>query len=117
MPETRYEDALDDEAQEWLRMRIVNEGRVVTSFTAQYETTIDGVRHPVVRFDTAHGYAHRHLLNRKGNSVGRRRLTGSLSFNDALQRAQEDLIANWRHYRRDFLRDEHERARRRYRRP
>ena len=101
-----YEDPLDDAAREWRRMRIWTEGGRVRRFTVQYETTIAGERFPVVRYDTAHGYAHRDILDRGGRVVAKDELAPGLSLGDALAIAERDLRQNWWRYRRAFFEDE-----------
>jgi len=49
--------------------------------------------HPVVRYDTAHGFAHRDLLDIKGR-VKKTPLFNQ-DYNDALSFAESDLKANW----------------------
>lgn len=38
----------------------------IVHFRVQFETLIGGKWYPVVRYDTSHGFAHRDLINRKG---------------------------------------------------
>jgi hypothetical protein len=104
--DVEYEDALDDAAQEWRRMRIWLAGGQVVRFTVQYETTIAGARVPVVRYDTAHGFAHRDRLDRRGRTIAKDELGRGLALADALTLADRDLRQNWRRYRRDFVQDE-----------
>ena len=99
---TEYEDALDDAAQEWLRMRIWTDRGQVVRFTVQYETTLAGRRVPVVRYDTAHGYAHRDRLNPRGEAVTKDALGLGVSLADTLAVAEQDVRQHWRRYRRDF---------------
>jgi hypothetical protein len=103
MPEIVYEYPLDEEAQNWYRFRIMtNRGRVI-QFTAQYETTIAGRRFPVLRFDNAHGFAHRDRLDRRGNVVEKSPLTAARTPADALGIGEQDIRTNWRRYRQEFL--------------
>ena len=105
MPSLEYEIPLDDEAREWLRVRIDTEGGDVVAFTVQYETTIGDERAPVVRYDGAHGFAHRDRLDRRGDVVEKHRLPGDPTFKEALDIGVRDLRANWRRYRTAFLED------------
>ena len=41
----------------------ITEKDKVTGFVVQYETLFEGKWLPFVRYDTAHGYAHKDLLN------------------------------------------------------
>jgi hypothetical protein len=105
LTETDYEDALDDAAQEWRRVRIWTEAGRVVRFTVQYETTLAGERVPVVRYDTAHGYAHRDRLDRRGLVIAKDELSRELTLAEALTIADQDLRQNWRRYRHDFFED------------
>lgn len=105
MPHKEFEVPLDGPAREWLRLRITKEGNAVVAFTVQYETTLGGKRVPVVRYDGAHGYAHRDLLDRRGRVIDKRRLPGNPSYKEALEVGRRDLLANWASYREAFLRE------------
>lgn len=100
-----YLDAIDDAAQDWLRVRIWTERGQVVRFTVQYETTLAGEPLPVVRYDTAHGRTHRDRMNRRGEEV-EKEFTLDLSLRDAIIDAERDLRHNWRRYRRAFFEDE-----------
>ena len=100
---TEYSFELDDEAREWLRVRIDTEGGDVVAFTVQYETTIGDERVPIVRYDGAHGFAHRDRLDRRGRVVEKTPLAGDPTFKEALDIGVRDLRANWAGYRAAFL--------------
>jgi hypothetical protein len=55
---------------------------------------------PVVRYDTAHGFAHRDLYTRQGKQF---KTPLGMDFNQARTFAQRDLLVNWQEYRRIFL--------------
>jgi len=95
-----YEVELDEGAQEWLRLRITTESGRVISFTVQYETTIQGKRIAIARFDTAHGRPHFDLLDFRGRVIAKRWLPEHVGYNEALEMARADLLANWRRYHR-----------------
>ena len=105
MPYLEYEFDLDDEAREWLRLRITTNGPAVTAFTAQYETTIDGERLPVARYDSAHGFAHCDLLDRRGRVIDKRPIPGNPTLKEGLEIGRRDLLDNWRRYRAGFFGD------------
>ena len=80
-------------------------GKRIVSFAVQLE-----VRHPrqgmwlgVVRYDTAHGFAHRDLLRPDGSAI--KTPLGLGDWNVALTVATDDLKANWRWYREQFLKE------------
>ena len=101
MPTTSYTYPLDP--LNWIRVTIhIAHPRTVTGFTMQYEAVIDGRTYPVVRYDSAHGYPHRDLLDVEGRNVGKLWLAG-WDVTTALDHARKDLRANWRAYRADFI--------------
>ena len=109
MPPTQAKDIyvpLDDHARNWIRVEFVREGKQLITFLAQYEILIGDEVYPVVRYDGAHGYAHRDLLNRRGDLIDKQELPGNPSFRDALEFGRRDILANWRRYRANFLRGE-----------
>lgn len=73
----------------------------VLSFTVQYETKFEGKWLPVVRYDTEHGYAHRDLLDMKGNKQKTPMFTKD--YNEALTFAEFDIKSNWLLYKQAFL--------------
>ncbi|MBS1257199.1 MAG: hypothetical protein MAG551_00237 [Candidatus Scalindua arabica] len=81
-------------------IHIKEKGKIVY-FRIQYETKINEIWYPVVRYDTAHGFAHRDLLSKKGD-VTKTPLFNQ-DYNDALTFAESDLKSNWEYYKRRFL--------------
>jgi hypothetical protein len=73
----------------------------ILSFTIQYETRLQGKWLPVIRYDTEHGFAHRDLLDRKGNKQKAPMFTRD--FNEALTYAEYDIKSNWKFYKKAFL--------------
>ncbi|MBF0338642.1 MAG: hypothetical protein HQL05_12535 [Nitrospirae bacterium] len=73
----------------------------IVFFRVQYETWIDNTWYPVVRYDTAHGFAHRDILNIKGEI--KKTPLFDKDFNDALTFAENDLKNNWEYYKKKFL--------------
>lgn len=75
----------------------------ILEFVVQYELRIRDAWRPVIRYDTAHGFAHKDILSFKDETVKQK-----LSFSDynlALTFAEKDLRDNWRKYRENFLRE------------
>jgi hypothetical protein len=108
MAEIEYEVQLDEAGLEWLRVRIITAGGHVMNFAIQYETTIAGERAPVVRYDNAHGFAHRDLIDRidRKGRVTKERLAGAPAPKIALDIGPRDIRSNWHRYRRYFLKDQ-----------
>ena len=78
----------------------VRSGKRIVFFRVQLETLIEGEWLPVVRYDTAHGFAHRDLMGRHGQ-VEKTPLFNQ-DMNDALTFAESDLKTNWLSYRSRF---------------
>ena len=74
----------------------------ISYFSIQIETEINNKWHTVVRYDTAHGFAHRDILNFKGEEISKTPLFNQ-NFNSALTFAENDLKLNWESYKTNFL--------------
>jgi hypothetical protein len=77
-------------------------GRVI-DFSVQYETFLNGEWIPVVRYDTSHGFAHRDLMDRKGQT--RKTPLFIADMTDALTFAESDIRDNWEIYRERFTKE------------
>lgn len=100
MPERDFSEDFTDED----RMIVLFETRrgTVVSFRVQYQAEIAGTLYPVVRYDTAHGYPHRDLLDANGDTISKTPIGGSLNY--ALGTAIDDIKDNWERYRLAFVR-------------
>jgi hypothetical protein len=76
-------------------------GRWVVSFSVQLEIWLDDQWHPIVRYDTSHGYVDRDLLHADGTVE--KTAIDIASLNEALTFCENDLKANWRPYVDHFL--------------
>jgi hypothetical protein len=85
-----------------LRVRFELEQGKVLKFTVQMECRFDESEEwiPVVRYDTAHGYAHSDRLFPYDKLIKTKMETKN--YNEALTTALDDLVKNWRHYRRRY---------------
>ena len=84
------------------RMRVwhrIERGQV-KACTVQLEILSQGQWLPVVRYDTAHDFAHRDLYTRSGKQF---KTPLGLDFNQARTFAQKDILENWQEYRRIFF--------------
>jgi len=90
----------------YIRIRRTSVRGKIIAFTAQYESFIEGEFRPAVRYDTAHGRAHRDTLDWNGRPIRgpKEWLPESMDFNEAFTFAERDLKAHWREYRAAFLR-------------
>jgi hypothetical protein len=73
------------------------EGNEIAEFRIQYEAFIDGEWRPIVRYDTAHGKAHRDILHPDGS--GTKEWFALYSNAETLTIGQRDLTENWSKYR------------------
>ncbi|MFH1563473.1 MAG: hypothetical protein ABIF11_08710 [Nitrospirota bacterium] len=71
-------------------------GKVI-EFVVQYEVFIHGKWHPVMRYDTAHGFAHLDRIHPDGAVEKVPFLYGD--YNEVLNFAQYDIKSNWEWYR------------------
>ncbi len=79
------------------RVQFNLERNQVVKFVVQLECRFNDEWTPVVRYDTAHNYAHRDLLFPSGESE--KTPTTIVDFNEALTFAIYDLNQNWQNYR------------------
>jgi hypothetical protein len=75
----------------------------VVEFVVQLEIEIRTDWKAVVRYDTAHGFAHIDRYNLRGRTKKERL---SMTFGEALTRAERDIKENWFIYRERFLKGE-----------
>lgn len=71
----------------------------------QFETFIDNNWRPVIRYDTAHGFAHKDVLNFKGKVIEKIEMT-EIDYKQALQIANIDIETNWKKYKEKFFHGE-----------
>jgi|LGVD01.1.fsa_nt_gb hypothetical protein len=76
--------------------------KTITDFVVQYETLINDKWCPVIRYDTAHGYAHKDLIHPNGSKE--KVILGIYSYNEALTLADMDINQNWEIYKLRYLR-------------
>lgn len=75
----------------------------IVEFSIQLEVLIKGKWYPVIRYDTAHRFAHCDIIHWDGK---REKLAiPTLDFKDALTYADDDLNQNWNIYRERFLKE------------
>lgn len=72
----------------------------VLKFVVQLEVKYEGSWREVVRYDCAHGYAHRDSYNLRGKHTKENLYLG---FEDALNLADDDIDDSWEVYKHRFL--------------
>ena len=73
---------------------------MVLKFVVQLEVKYEGNWREVVRYDCAHGYAHRDSYNLRGKHIKEKLY---LTFEDALNLADDDIDDRWEVYKHRFL--------------
>jgi len=96
--ETAYEVDLDREIR--LRIRFSRERNRIITFVVQLECFISGKWYPIVRYDTAHQFAHCDILKPDGSQD--KLLMPVSDFNEALTYAQKDMMMNFHRYCKRF---------------
>ncbi len=100
MQKIEYLIYLTAESNDRLRVSAQKEGGIVLEFVVQYEAIILQEWQPIVRYDTAHGFAHRDIMNTDGETI--KQPLFFETYNLAFTYATIDLKANWKKYREDF---------------
>ena len=100
-----YVSFLSPDATDRLRVRAQRIGPEIVSFVVQYEAYLGGRWRPIVRYDTAHGFAHRDQMHPDGR-VDKTPLLWE-TYNVALTVATEELKAQWQPYRRRYEEELH----------
>lgn len=103
MAERIYITDLSLDGQNRYRHRHVLEKDQIVEFSVQYKTYIAGKWHPIVRYDSAHGFAHRDLMHPDGTEA-------KIAFHywdyaQVLTYGERDLKQNWQSYRQQYLKE------------
>ena len=75
----------------------------IFEFVVQLEILIHGQWRPVIRYDTAHGFAHCDILHPSGKKEKVR--MPSIDYKEALTYADEDLSQNWHFYQQRYMKE------------
>lgn len=89
---------------DFIRVAFVRDGKQITFFVVQYFARIGGNEHQVLRFDTAHDFAHCDILDWEGATIRKVPVREGIDYATAMNEVIADLKANWERYRADFLR-------------
>jgi hypothetical protein len=94
---------LSDDGLNRTRVRLQIERGRVQRYAVQYKTVIEEKIYPVVRYDSAHGYPHRDLLDWNGN-VADKIWLAPVDYGTAATEAVATIDQDWRQLREEFLR-------------
>jgi hypothetical protein len=84
-----------------IRVRAFKESGQILSFVVQYESEINETWIPIVRYDTAHSFAHRDILHPDGTQS--KQALFFVTLNEAFNFAINDLKLSWEAYLRNYL--------------
>jgi len=101
MGEKAYIIILDKFGNDRLRLKIVTVKGKISYFVIQFETFIDNNWHSIVRYDNAHGFFHRDVMNHKGEKE--KQAINIINLEDAFSYAQQDLKDRWDFYKERYL--------------
>ena len=99
MAEKHYLILLDINARK-RHYHVTEAGRII-KFVVQLEVKTGDVWKEVIRYDCAHGYAHKDCYNDKGQFS---KINLYIDYEDALSLADDDINDNWEIYREKFQR-------------
>ena len=91
---------LSIEGEDRLRVKAFTKGGDITGFVVQYEALLKGDWRPIVRYDTAHGFAHKDLIHPDGEEE--KQPLYFPGYNLAFTFAIQDLKISWSWYRRAY---------------
>jgi hypothetical protein len=80
---------INKQNNERLRIKITIEKGKISDIVVQYETLLSGKWVAIVRYDCAHGFFHRDVLNPNGSKE--KKAIGIRDLEDALLYAEQDL--------------------------
>ena len=101
MGDKEFFKSLDESGVVRLRFRISTTKGKVRCFVVQLESLIDGEWKTVVRYDNAHGFVHRDVMDAKGREKGKDILL--LDVGSSIAFAEQDLVDRWEWYVDSFV--------------
>ncbi|MBT3878603.1 MAG: hypothetical protein HOI47_28650 [Candidatus Scalindua sp.] len=104
MKEIQYIIYLTAESTDRLRVYAQKEKSIILEFVVQYEARISAKWRQIVRYDTAHGFAHKDIMKADGETI--KLPLFFETYNLAFTYATIDLKANWKKYRENFEKGE-----------
>ncbi len=81
----------------------ISKGKKIVEFRIQLETLVKNEWYSVVRYDAAHGKAHRDLLHPNGRQT--KDWFEGYTIEEVLTIGQKDILENWPAYRDRFVKE------------
>lgn len=100
LKELNFVVSLSVDLQDRLRVMAFKEKGRIIRFVVQYEAFMGDEWKGVVRYDTAHGFAHKDIIHPDGN-IEKQPLIFA-DFNAAFTFAVQDLKISWKWYRKAY---------------
>ncbi len=97
MNEIRYISDLSTNLQNRMRVVAEKERGKILKFTVQYEAFLSNQWCPIVRYDTAHGFAHRDVMH--PNAPAEKQSINFTDYNQVFTYAIQDIKHSWKQYR------------------
>lgn len=97
MNEISFSFMISSDAEDRLRITAIKDRGKIIKFIVQYEAQIQNTWHPIVRYDTSHGFAHKDIIHPSG--LKEKQPLYFPTFNAAFTFAIQDLKISWRWYR------------------
>jgi len=83
------------------RQKVTVDKGKIQRFVVQYESYINAKWHPIIRYDTAHGFIHKDILHPNGAKT--KNVFSYLNHNEAFTFAEIDIQNNWQRYLTHYL--------------
>ena len=100
MQKVEYFIYLSNDLTDRLRVNANKHNGEILEFVVQYEAKIGGKWQAIVRYDTAHGFAHKDVLN--PDNTATKYPIYFQTYNLAMTFATLDLKANWKQFKKQY---------------
>ncbi len=97
LKELKFTMSLSPDLKDRLRVIAYKEKQKIVKFVAQYEAYIEDEWRIIVRYDTAHGFAHKDIIHPNGTTE--KQPLPFMDFNTAFTFAVQDLKVLWDWYK------------------
>ena len=101
MNEKEFYIYLGAENNDRLRIQFISDKGRITDLMIQYEAIVEDRWTPIVRYDCAHGFFHRDILNPDGSQEKKDYQMDNL--NVAFSFARQDLEDKWEWYKENYI--------------
>jgi len=100
MNEITFLFSLSSNLEDRIRVYAKKEKGKILGFTVQYEAFFEGKWHPIIRYDTAHGFPHKDVLHPDG--LTDKQPLYFMNYNLAFTYAIQDIKMLWKWYKESY---------------